>query len=1253
MSRIIAIDFETYYDNECSVKTLGNWAYARHPDWEAYMISVCDGSETWVGHPKEFNWSALEGATKVSHNAFFDRSVYHRLVEQGIAAPGLDTDWHCSSNLGAYLCGSARSLKDVSKKLLGADLSKDVRDQAKGKRWSEMQAEGWADKMVEYARRDAHLCHRIWAEHSGRMPDWEHRLSDMTIRNSMHGIRINAPLLDEYIAALHQAIFATEKQIPWIAEDYKPTSTKAFAEWCRRDNIPVPPTKEEDEEGVDKWTELYSPNRPWVQAVGAWRSLNKTLKRFLLIRSRLRPDGTMDFGLKYFGAHCVDGDHEVLTPTGWVQIDQWGGGPIAQWEPNLGSLQFLPADANQFEVEEPTVELVLNNVSARYTMGHTIPTFGSVSGGSFKTIKAGDLPSSGARFVPVSGKYLGYGLLTADQIRVLVAIQADGHFTKDGILQFCLRKARKIARLQMLLRVCGIPYRIQEFPSSPGQKRVAVSRQDLPCWVSPARKRFGCWLLDSTPEARDAFCEEVLLWDGHQPTRTYYSSIRENAEWVATIAHLSAKAGNVRERLNRGGRKPTYSVSLRETDKARLPARTAKLLPPSKRCVYCPTTKTGFWLVRHNGVIHVTGNTGRYSGDAGFNIQNQRKQPILLRDDWTMVTDKFEVDSRLRENRLDDIRVQIDERALIVPREGSKFIIADLSQIEPRVLNTLVGNHELLNQIRSGMAIYEAFARQSLGYSDPAPLKKKDARLYALAKAEVLGLGYQCGVKRFPEVAWIMAGLRIDEAEAEKAVKGFRENNPLIVGLWNQLDSAFKQSCGSDFEMELPSGRTMRYEKVRASRRIEVDEETGQPKAKTVYTAEVGGRRVSLYGGKLSENCQTGDTEILTETRGWVRLDSLLNDELVWDGVEFVTHGGLVNQGFHITHAKFGFRATPDHLFFTESGWCPWSCCDITGDNRLIRHHELPTVPTAKSDTQTLWLPDCVGKGRVVPGQDTMEGAVRLRGGDCEARQGDDAGESVELRSRLPDFAGSDSVKTNHPRDEQPPRVCGMEKYAGSLPEPKTPGLQELRGSWYLGLRPLGRVFREILGRLRASLLPRTGPRPDRQQSGVSTGELSMDNPPKECAEPTGYPPPGRLSRRLLGRGRAVGDIAEHSLLPHEPRAFVGADNRYPREREELVFDILNCGPRNCFVVRSPSTGMVLLAHNCTQAVARDVFAGHLLKLDEAGLNPLFSVHDEVICEVPKDTPVKAVLDIMSQPPTWFPACPVAAEAVEADRYLK
>lgn len=1053
MKRTIAVDFETFYSDECSVRTLGNWAYARHPDWDVYMISVCDGAETWVGHPRDFNFSALAGNTLVSHNAFFDRTVNRRLVELEKSIAGLDTDWHCSSNLGAYLCGSARSLKDVAKKLLGVDLSKDVRDRAKGKRWDEMVSEGWSEEMLKYARRDALLCWQIWDRFSGRMPDWEHRLSDLTIERSEHGLHINRPLLETYIQALQQAIFATEKLIPWIAEDYKPTSTKAFAEWCRRDNIPVPPTKTDDEEGVELWTELYAPGRSWVQAIGAWRSLNKTLKKFLLIQSRLRPDDTMDFGLKFFGAHCVDGDHEVLTPSGWVRIDRWDGGNIAQWEPNLGSIQFLPAEANRFEVDEPTVEVALNNVSARYTLGHTIPTFGAVSGGSFKTVKAGDLPTSGAKFVPVSGTYLGYGQITADQMRVLVAIQADGHFTKDGILQFCLRKARKIARIQTLLKACGIPYRIQEFPSSPGQKRVAVSRRDLPYWVSQARKFFGCWLLDSTPDARDAFCEEVLLWDGYRPTRTYYSSDRENAEWVATIAHLSGRAGNVLEKPQTGNRKPHYSVTVRKTDEAILPARIAKLLPASKRHVYCPTTKTGFWLVRHNGVIHVTGNTGRWSGDSGFNIQNIRKQPILLRDDWTMIVDKFEADRILSDKDFTGIRLAIDERSLITPRPGHKFIIADLSQIEPRTLNTLVGNKSLLDKIRSGLGIYEAFARASLNYADPAPLKKHDARLYALAKAQVLGLGYQCGKKRFPEVAKAMAGLDLSEEESEKAVTSFRESNPLIVGLWNQLDSGFKNSCGSDFEMELPSGRTMRYEKVRASRRVEVDEETGLPKAKTVYTAEVGNRRTTFYGGKLTENCLAGDTEVLTDGRGWVPLPKVLVTDRVWDGGEFVSHSGVVAKGIQKTLRRFGVSATPEHRFLSKSGgWVRWDSGEIYG---------------------------CLHP--VVVGN-----------------------------SSVPGYGGKDL---------------------------------------------------------------------------------------------------------------------------------------------EEVYDLVNCGPRNRFVVRC--SGGYLIAHNCTQAVARDVFATHLLSLEAAGLNPLFHVHDEVICEVKPDVPKEAVLDIMAQAPTWFQECPVAAEAVEADRYLK
>jgi DNA polymerase I-like protein with 3'-5' exonuclease and polymerase domains len=550
----LAIDFETYYDDEYSVRKLGNWAYCNDPRFDAYLVTLCDGENTWAGHPTELDWEKLRGFTLISHNAFFDRTVYRRLVELGIAPPGLDADWQCSSNLAAYFCGGTRNLEFATSLMLGIEISKTVRNRASGKTVADMQSEGWYDQMLDYGRRDAQYCWMLWDKFAAKWPDKERRLSDLSIRNCERGIHVNKELLESYLAALQQALFQLERRIPWVDRGEKPTSPKQLAEECRACGIPVPPTKKDDEDGADKWVDTYGEKFEWVRSIGAWRSINKTLKRFLLVASRLRPDGTMDFGLKYFGAH-----------------------------------------------------------------------------------------------------------------------------------------------------------------------------------------------------------------------------------------------------------------------------------------------------------------SGRFSGDAGFNIQNQRKEPLLLNADFLPETRDSVLKAAFKQH--DDTHAWpewvahiIDERALIVPGPGHRFVISDLSQIEPRVLNTLIGNVELIDKIRSGLGIYEAFARTALNYTDPAPLKSKDKKLYALAKAEVLGLGYQCGPGRFPEVAKAMAGIEISEEESIRIVAEFRKANPKIVDLWNTLDVGFKRSVGSDFTMDLPNGRQMIYREVKAQVRPELDEETGDVRLKRVTTALVGERRMSFYGGKLTEN---------------------------------------------------------------------------------------------------------------------------------------------------------------------------------------------------------------------------------------------------------------------------------------------------------------------------------------------------------------------------------------------------------------
>ena len=76
--KTFALDFETYYDKDCSIKKLGFNCYFSHPDFDAYKLSVVgDDGTSFVGCPKEgFDWSILEGHRVLAHNASFDESLY-------------------------------------------------------------------------------------------------------------------------------------------------------------------------------------------------------------------------------------------------------------------------------------------------------------------------------------------------------------------------------------------------------------------------------------------------------------------------------------------------------------------------------------------------------------------------------------------------------------------------------------------------------------------------------------------------------------------------------------------------------------------------------------------------------------------------------------------------------------------------------------------------------------------------------------------------------------------------------------------------------------------------------------------------------------------------------------------------------------------------------------------------------------------------------------------------------------------------
>lgn len=207
--------------------------------------------------------------------------------------------------------------------------------------------------------------------------------------------------------------------------------------------------------------------------------------------------------------------------------------------------------------------------------------------------------------------------------------------------------------------------------------------------------------------------------------------------------------------------------------------------------------------------------TGRWSGDAGLNMQNLNRDTVC----------------------------GVDVRNILSAAPHHKLVVADLSQIEPRCLAWLCGDTGMLDRVRQGVPLYEAHARQTMGWTGGI-LKKENPHLYALAKARVLGLGYGCGSKQFVNVARIMAGLEVTIKDAARIVRDFRSTNPQILQLWQRLENNMRADVGKEVHgYRLPSGRWMRYFNI-------TEDDEGKLKAAVVR----GGPQLFWHGAKLAEN---------------------------------------------------------------------------------------------------------------------------------------------------------------------------------------------------------------------------------------------------------------------------------------------------------------------------------------------------------------------------------------------------------------
>ena len=313
---------------------------------------------------------------------------------------------------------------------------------------------------------------------------------------------------------------------------------------------------------------------------------------------------------KVFCHACVTGDHEVLTRTGWQAIEHvQDSTEIAVWAIEDQSIKFeIPKRwyRNFAAAGETLIAYEGQSFSQHVTANHKLPY---TVDKDLRSCQAVDLPAS-AR-LPTTGLYSGEYDADEAYIRLLAAFQADGFFEYKYRVGWHFKKERKIQRLLMLLDKAGLQPTVQ----------INETTRILAYW-RPAdwMKVPGSWLLGLNGQALDWWLDELQYWDAYKgATGAVHisSSNYEAAEWINTIAHLRGKGSLLNlQAAAEGNRKDNWRISLNNRSyykaaSGRIVHTTLKQATP----VYCPETSTGYFMVRRNAKISVTGNTN-YVGSA-------------------------------------------------------------------------------------------------------------------------------------------------------------------------------------------------------------------------------------------------------------------------------------------------------------------------------------------------------------------------------------------------------------------------------------------------------------------------------------------------------------------------------------------------------------------------------------------------------------------------------------------------------------
>jgi len=347
-------------------------------------------------------------------------------------------------------------------------------------------------------------------------------------------------------------------------------------------------------------------------------------------------------------AGCVDADTEYLTPTGWRRISEYVGGPVAQFLPDTGAIEFVepteyikkPCDLMVRFKTKYGIDQLLSPEHRVLAYNNAMPDRAPVVLAAHEVLDKHDRcyagirdrlgrtvgpPTVAFRHIAIKPTFTtvgGAGVpLTDAQLRVQIAVIADGHYPSAST--HCvvrLKRPRKVTRLRTLLAEAGIPYKERE------QNTVTATGYFVFTFAAPMRtKEFGAEFWAATPAQLEVVRSEVMHWDGsfRKKGAQFCSTSTASADFVQYAFAAGGYVARITEdpRPYKSGVLKTVTVRFNSVTgllalHSSAGPGTVSTAPSPDGFKYCFSVPSTFLLLRRNGCIFTTGNTGKTSAAA-------------------------------------------------------------------------------------------------------------------------------------------------------------------------------------------------------------------------------------------------------------------------------------------------------------------------------------------------------------------------------------------------------------------------------------------------------------------------------------------------------------------------------------------------------------------------------------------------------------------------------------------------------------